>query len=345
MKNLKKTILVIFVLILAAAPVFSMDLAKLQENLGGFTDNMATALPFNSSIGLNWSDAYIGQLLAVPPHFGIGVTTGFTTMKFDAINGLLDMFGESMPLSDVDMLKNIGLPLPAYTVDARIGGIIKPFDIGIKAGYIPPDLMGNMFDSFDNFGLNYLLVGADFRYSLINKKILPIRLSVGLGVNYLQGGINTSISGENLSFKFTDTNDDEYTLFPGDVNMGLEWKTVSAELKAHVSFPFKIVTPYAGVGISYARSEAGLKFKSDISIKDNSDVDVDLKDVEEILKGYGLSGITAQGFESMNKLNGFNTRIYGGTSFNMIVIRLDLTAMYEIIGNNLGATIGLRFQL
>ena len=30
-----------------------------------------------------------------------------------------------------------GIPIPATAVEARIGGFILPFDIGIKAGYIP----------------------------------------------------------------------------------------------------------------------------------------------------------------------------------------------------------------
>ena len=325
--------------------MFSQDLEDLQKSMGKFSDSMAKALPFNSSIGLNWSDAYIGQLLAFPPHFGIGVTAGLTTLDAVSVNSLLNLFGTSMPFSDVDFLKSIGLPLPAYTVDLRLGGIKLPFDIGIKASYIPENLIGNMIDSFD-FGLNYLLVGADFRYSFTSKrKILPFRVSAGIGVNYMEGGVNTTLPADSFNFTFSGSDNNKYTIIPDEAKIGLEWKTINAEIKAHISFPFKFVTPYAGAGVSYAMSEAGFKLISDLTVKDSSNNDKEISEVEDDLKGYGLSGISNKGFGSTKKIDGINTRVYGGASLNLFVVRLDLTAMYEILGGNLGATVGFRFQL
>ena len=46
-----------------------------------FATAAASSLPLETSVGLNWSDAYIGQF----PHFGIGLTVGAATIPFSAV--------------------------------------------------------------------------------------------------------------------------------------------------------------------------------------------------------------------------------------------------------------------
>jgi len=346
MKNKKYIFTVILMIIIVSTPVFpqNLNLDELSKKVDKFTDSMAAALPLNSAIGLNWSDAYIGQLLRVPPHFGVGVSLGATTMDYSSIMDMLSAFNINIPFVNNDIFKSIGMPLPGYAVEGRIGGFILPFDIGIKAGYLPQNLLGNISDDF-NFGLKHMLVGLDFRYSLFSKKVLPIRISAGLGVNYLEGGINASIPTAS-SFEFTNPeNSDSYTISASDTNAGLSWRTVSAELKTQISFPMKFFTPYAGAGVSYAYSTAGYLIKSEITVKKDNGDPVNLNDVNDILKGYGLTSISDSGFESMKNFHNISARAFAGGSINLWVIRIDLTAMYEFFSGNLGATFGLRFQL
>jgi opacity protein-like surface antigen len=303
---------------------------------------MAQALPFNSAIGLNWSDAHIGQLSS--PNFGVGLSTGFTTMSFSPVIDLLGSFNLNLPFGDNATLMDIGLPLPGYTIDVRLGGVVLPFDIGLKFGFLPQDLLGNMFEDF-NFGIRQMLLGVDFRYSLINnRKIFPLRFSVGLGFNYLDGGINAGIP-TNLSFSFTDVDDKSFTIVSSEANAGLEWRTINTGLKVQVSVPLKFLTPYAGAGVSYAWSQAGYRYKAGISIEDASGAPVALSAVEELLKEYGLTDISEEGFESIIRINGISARAFGGASINMSYVRLDLTGMYEFISGYFGVTVGLRFQL
>ncbi|TFH03876.1 MAG: hypothetical protein E4H09_04495 [Spirochaetales bacterium] len=42
---------------------------------------------------------------------------------------------------------------------------------------------------------------------------------------------------------------------------------------------------------------------------------------------------------------GWAFRAFGGISLNLIIVNLDITGMYDFIGNNFGATVGLRVQL
>jgi hypothetical protein len=135
MKNLKGIIFGLLIIFLpAASPVFSQGAFKdLQNAADNVIDDLAASVPFNSAIGLNWSDAYIGSF----PHFGVGASLGATTIDFNAVSGLMSMFG--VPLKIEGFFEGIGFPLPAYTVEARIGGIIIPVDIGVKFGVLNPD--------------------------------------------------------------------------------------------------------------------------------------------------------------------------------------------------------------
>ncbi|MCL2808579.1 MAG: hypothetical protein FWD24_00790 [Treponema sp.] len=186
MKNCKILSFCIIILALAAGPAFSQmeSLDELKNTTESFAKAMAQALPFNSTIGLNWSDAYIGQLLDTPPRFGFGISAGATIIKLDLINKMIgELGGDQIP----DIL--MGLPLPGYTIDARIGGFILPFDIGIKVGVLDTSKMG--FDL--PVGIEYFLFGFDFRYALVDSKVMPIKVSVGAGFNHLSGGINMDV--------------------------------------------------------------------------------------------------------------------------------------------------------
>jgi len=346
MKNFQKTVLVcVVILFCATSPAFSQSTFKiddLQENADKFIDSLAKSLPFNSTIGLNWSDAYIGKM---PPHFGIGISTGFTTMDFDSLSGLISQFDKNMNFSNASNFKKYGLPIPSYTAEARIGGIIIPFDFGIKFGYISTGAFESLLENSSSelpFGLKNMLIGADVRFSPLDKKVFPIKLSVGLGFNYINGEITATLPNT-LSYSFTNSGD-TYTISQTAGELGIKWSTSVLELKTQVSFPFKFITPYAGVGISYAFSQAGYSVNSKLSVKRNG-TDVSIKDVEEILKNLGLTGVSETGFETIKKNPSFNSRAFGGFSLNLAFFRLDLTGMYNFRGGDFGITLGSRFQL
>jgi hypothetical protein len=346
MKNYQKTILICVVILFCAAnPVFSqntINIENLQASNGAldrFIYYMNLSLPFNSTMGLNWSDAYIGPS---PPHFGIGITTGFTTMNFTSISELMGKFGLGLTLDNADTFQNIGLPVPGYTVEARIGVTAIPLDFGLKFGYLPPGIFDSLMGTFSSkqaFGFKNMLIGVDARYALLIKKVSPLRFSVGAGFNYMEGAITAELP-DNLSFAFYTPEGNNFykeTKFSttDDSQLGIVWRTLTLELKMQASFSFKIITPYAGVGASYAFSWVGYRVEE--SKTDNS--------YAEELKSLGLTDVSETSFESIKRLNSFNVRAFGGLSFNLALFRLDLTGMYNIRGGNLGATIGFRFQL
>jgi hypothetical protein len=334
MKNSRKALAAACALVMcAAAPGFTQNaLTELQGGVNAFSESLAKSLPLNSSIGLNWSDAYIGQLLGAPPHFGVGVSAGISTMDFKAIDTLAASAGSSLPFELSKMI------IPAYTAEARVGGFILPFDVGLKFGFLPVlDMAG--------VRMNYTLLGGDVRYAILKGNPLLPTLSVGAGVNYLQGGIGTTIpTGQSFSFGPAGAS---HTLAVSDADMDFSWESTALDFTVQASKSFILVTPYLGLGLNYAWSRAGYDIKSDLSYDGTPLGPADADRLKGDLAAAGITGIEVDtsGFSSIIDNTGLGLRIFGGISFNLAVIRIDLTGMYSFLSNDYGATLGLRFQL
>lgn len=337
-KRIKTSILALCLILGISLSVFAeTNLSDLQKGVVDFSGSLAKTLPFNSSLGLNWADAYIGKLFpSAPPHFGVGGSFGFTTLELPMLNNLTEYLGYKLPFNMNKMF------LPAYTVEARLGGIFLPFDVGVKLGYIPPvGLWGT------SMNMNYLLAGADLRYPILDSKILP-KISVGVGVNYLKAGIGGKVgSGQELSFPNPSDPGTPNTIALEQPEVNLKWDSMSIDFKAQISKSFLIITPYLGVGGSYAWSSAGYSVDSTVTYNGNSLSQDDITAIKDFLSSQGLDSmdVSSSGISSIIKHNAFNFRAFGGASLNLVVFRLDFTGLYSFLDNNFGASFGFRFQL
>jgi len=337
----KQTKVTIFVFLLIFAVSFSAMAADpfpsfkdLQDNAAEFSEGLAKTLPFNASLGLNWSDAFIGKLFpSLPPHFGVGVSLGMTTMDSPIMKTLSGLLNTKLPVSISKM------PIPAYTAEARVGGFILPFDIGVKVGYLPEvELFG--------IGSNYLLVGGDIRYAVLNNAILP-KVSIGVGVNYLQGGVFAKMGTDIPGLEFGAGN----SISLEKPKVEFTWITKSLDFKAQISKSFLIITPYAGLGASYAWSQAGYSVKAKVNAKVNGqDVEIPdegIKELNDYIEDQKIDTlkVSKDGISSLIESNSFGLRAFGGISVNLTVFRIDLTVLYSILDNNYGGSLGFRFQL
>jgi hypothetical protein len=307
------------------------DVKDLQKGAADFSGDLAKSLPLNASLGLNWSDAYIGNLFTgAPHHFGVGVSLGFTTIPMAGmkdIAGLMDSSG----LPDMDKLI-----MPAYTAEARIGGIVLPFDVGFKFGYLNLDSL-----PLTSINVNYLLVGADIRYAVLEGDVLP-KIIVGVGFNYLKGGVGYEI-GSSQKFSYGSVNE----IALSDPKINFEWGTKSLDFKAQISKSLLIVTPYLGLGLSYAWSNAGYKFDSKVNVNGHPVSAADIKEINDYLKSAGMEtmGVSAGGISSIIEDSALGIRVFGGLSVNMAVFMIDLTGLYSFRDSNYGVSLGFRFQL
>ena len=310
----------------AAGAAHAQSLDALRKNVDDFSEKLALSLPFNSSMGLNWSDAYIGQFLGVPPHFGAGLSLGFTTMDGEALGNLMKQFDLDLPL-DLG-----GYPIPGYTVEGRIGGFVLPFDVGIKFGYLPIKP--------ENIELDYLLVGGDFRYAVLKGNVVLPSISVGVGFNYLNGGLARSI-GEAREFSYQ-VGSTPHSLKLSQPKVGFLWETSSLDFKAQVSKSLLIVTPYVGIGASHAWSKAGYKVESKLTDETGQPLDAAAK---QAIATYGIADISADGFSSIKEMSGWSVRAFGGISFNLPLFKIDLTGLINFMDAQYGVTVGARFQI
>uniref|UniRef100_A0A7C3E250 Uncharacterized protein n=1 Tax=Gracilinema caldarium TaxID=215591 RepID=A0A7C3E250_9SPIR len=336
--SVKKALALTILTAALAMPGFSQNIEDLQSGAESMAKALSAALPFNSTLGLNWSDAYIGQLLGVPPHFGVGVSAGATTVKADEMKTLLTTLGVDTGVFPVL------IPIPAAVAEARIGGFLLPFDIGVKGGYIPPELGKTIKETTGGLNLDYLAAGADIRFALLKGGLLLPRVSLGVGVNYMKGGLGTTISG-GQSFTYT-YGSDTYAISASDPELGISWETTTVDLKAQISKGFLIFTPYAGLGASYGMSKAGYYVKSDITATKNNQ-SINPQDLIDLLKANNITppDISATGISSYFANNGWAFRAFGGLSLNILVLRVDVTGLYNLSDNSYGGSVGVRFQL
>jgi hypothetical protein len=316
-------VIAVLLVLLVSSLAFSqtVDLKELQNKAENFSDSLAKSLPFNAALGLNWSDAYIGKLLpSIPPHFGVGASFGFTTIDMAVAGDLAGILGFSIPLDTKKLM------LPMYAGEVRLGGLFLPFDVGVKAGVLPAvGLWGSDIDT------SYTLVGADLRYALTEGGVILPKISVGLGFNYLKGGLETSVE-KTMNYSF-----DTGSLSVANPEVNLFWETKVLDFKVQLSKSIFIITPYLGLGASYGWSEAGYEAEAPITASTGS-----LSDAQAYLDNTTIGD---NKISSTIKVNGFSARLFGGLSVNLMVFKLDLTGLYNFRDSNYGLSFGARFQL
>jgi hypothetical protein len=305
----KSLILVIIVILSIGGFAFgqSIDLTQLDKYETAFDQfalGVANVLPMASTVGLQWSDAYVGQF----PHLGFGVSAGFASIPLntivDSLSLLEDLTGESATAIYAEepfaTMQNygLGLPFPAATADLRLGGFGLPFDIGVKFGMLPGFAREEIQRAVPEIKqIDYLLWGADVRFAVVKERkrsIVP-DITVGGGYNYFRGrfamgGIipGFSMSGITLpdadqvpaddqsTWDQADTSTNTYEVNFDSPDVGFQWESHVIDFKAQVSKKLLLLfTPYVGVGASYGRSRAGGGIYSGMTVNQTGDADGD----------------------------------------------------------------------
>ncbi len=332
---MKKLLFVFTLLFLFSFGVYAQDFsyAEFEESFSDFADGVAASLPFNTTVGLNWSDAYIGQF----PHFGVGLTLGVTTIPYSALDPVFDLVGAD--LGSNEYLEKIGAPIPAYTLDARLGGFILPFDVGFKIGFIPEAVKEKL-----PLNMDYLLVGADVRVPVLKGSGIIPKLAVGGGFNYLRGDIliEELVEGEVMDISDMLGNPpgtDLLTLSDPDVNFN--WQANVIDLKAQASWKLLILRPNVGVGVAYGKSKAGGGLITDDIVYNKGSVE----SLKPYFEAAGVPFPTAEGIlVSSEDVGGWSVRAFGGLGISLLILKIDLTGMYNFTSGSIGAAINARIQ-
>ena len=191
---------------------------NIESGLNDFTFSLIKTAPSTVSHQNMWASAYIGQLLDLPPHLGAGVSIGMAQLKTDGLATVLKEMGLNYDVKN--------LFLPTLTFDARIGGLLIPFDLCVHGMMIKNPLEFNIQETF--FSIDYGTVGADIRFPLIKQNTVLPNLSLGFGYAYSKGNAGISVQEETAS-----------------VSAGYESQILQASVQ--VSKKILIVEPFAGI--------------------------------------------------------------------------------------------------
>jgi hypothetical protein len=329
------------ILLLAGGAWAQVDYDKIQAGFESFADSVADSLPIAASIGLNWSPAYIGQF----PHFGVGISAGGMFLPYESLEPIVEALGVGSSIPPA--LKTYGLPFPTIAAGARLGGFGLPFDLGFKFGMIP-EAAKDLFS--DNVTADYLLIGGDVRFRVVKGKGFVPTLSIGGGYTFLRGriGIADLPFGQNIDIS-TYMNAEGYggthELVMTNPDLVFTWDTHAIEAKVQASWKLLIFTPSVGLGGAYGISNAGGGLFSNLEYYEGGVPNPDLTNVQSVLAKYGYAVPTAQGIEVLSSANGWSFWVYGGTAINIFFIKVDLSAMYNFLNGDYGASVNLRLQL
>jgi len=288
--NKRLCLILAFMLIFSLAFSQSVNLDDFKGGLHAFLEDINLSLPDSTLSGVTWSDAYIGQFIGVPPHFGVGLATGVSRFRVAGLAKTLDLVGSELPMNE--------LIFPTIALEGRLGGFILPFDIGLRFGFLPEV-------QIKDIGLKYLHYGADIRYALLKQNLVLPNISLALGYYGTSGALSYVFNPAKIA-KVDDL------ISTDDETLAIDFQTNVIDARLQVSKSFLVVTPYAGFGLSY-------------DITDSS---------------YTLISETDTASEKR-----WQYRVFGGLSFNIAVVKIDLSGMYNFKSENWGANLGLRVQL
>ncbi len=334
---MKRVILISMMVLAAAAGAWGQTLSEFQSGFTAFSADMASTLSYNATVGNNWSDAYLGGF----PHFGVGLAVGVTAVPTASI----EPFFTAMQVAVPDSLKTMGLPIPAAALSAKLGGLILPFDVGLKAMVLPGSVASAL--SASGITADYKLFGGNVRFGLVKEGLLFPDVSFGAGYNRLTGSVGVDIPATTPSFTYVDQFSAPHTVAATNPSLSLDWATNSFDFTLQVSKGLLFLRPYAGLGYSMGKSTVSGGLLSTIT---HDGAAMTQADIDEINAALAASGQATIDISSTGIL--FNAedsspvlRIYGGLSFEIFVIKLDTTVTYVPTTKSLGASAMVRFQL
>lgn len=240
----KKLIVTVFSVVcfffLLISPLYGQTeaLDNVKANMNEFSKDLLQVIPNVSLQQGVWPDAYIGKVFpGFPPHLGGGVTAGFATVKTtalkDAIKEMEDALSVKFPtLSDTFLF-------PTITVDAKVGGLFLPFDIGLSIMKIPNLSLSKLGAPVT---VDFFTVGGSFRYAILQGNVVLPQLSIGLGGYYSKGYINVGATDGS----YINTNFDSKIFF----------------LETQLSKQFLFVTPFIGLRLAVSQANVSWDIKA-----------------------------------------------------------------------------------
>ena len=210
------------------------------------------------------------------------------------------------PIGDLnDAIEITGGELPTDTL------ILPNFAIEARiGGFALPFDIGFRFGmipetEIQDVSIKYINYGVDVRYAVLEEGAAKPDLIVGLGYYHTNGNIGYTFDTGSLPVGIPASYQTQ------EQDLDLAFSTNVFEAKVQLSKKLLIITPYIGLGGYMAKSDSTYE----VANQDGSE-----------------------------KETVFGARVYGGLSFNILLLKLDLSGMYNFMSGNWGFNFGPRIQ-
>ncbi len=334
---MKRSIAIMAIALTAALDGFSQSsLQGFQSAFSNFAGDMAGSLAVNSTIGSNWSDAYVGGF----PNFGLGVTIGAAFIKADSATSL---FNAIAPGSLPSAFTSYGIPIPATVATFKIGLPFIPMDIGIKGGYIPSSI-GSDLQGLTGVAVDYANIGVQLRYALVKQNLFLPNVSIGVAYDYQKGDLTKQLSGVPSQSFTVPASLGSYSVNVTSPTLALGWTSSVFDFTAQVSKQLLFLIPYAGAGFTVGKSTV----TGGVNATTSTNYPTGLSGLSSDLAAAGLSTpsvLNKDGFSYSVDSSSPVFRIYGGLSFRIIVLDFDAQVMYVPAAAAFGASLTARVQI
>ena len=310
---------------LAAAMGMGTDFSTegINNGMDEFGKSLLVAAP-QSSVQQNvWADAYIGKFFpSRPPHFGVGFSLGGTKLDMSGLKNAASAMEKTVASvvgsSNVDFGK---IPssffLPSLSIDARIGGIILPFDVGFSFMMTNPSLTGVNFSDPDSIkdasqamkfnwmgfdgSLDYITLGLDVRYPIWEGNLVLPKISVGAGYVYTRGQVGVKSSEGSTK-----------------ANLDLSYSTHVIFAEAQISKSFLLATVFAGGRALLSNTTTSWAW--DVSTTCNY-LGTDYTVYEEGSGSRTAKGKSASYEHGKFDFSGIQPQLYAGVGLNFLVFQ------------------------
>ena len=278
----------------------AFDKEAVESGLTEFVTALADSAPAATTMSNVWADGYVGQLIGIPPHFGVGASAGASKLDISGIKKA----GVGLGIKAIEHLGD-DFVLPVASIEAVVGGVFIPFDLSASfftvsnpIGFAGENSLQYQFDSFN----------VKLRVPLLKQNVILPNLSVGLGYAQVKGAFSVGIANSDVK-----ANSSLNTTFATSVY------SVDAQLSKSIIF----LTPYVGARLLLSQSDNTWEYSYNVadyaSDKNNGGYKTEEMDV--------------------------SYQLFAGTSFNILVVKLNVNAAIDLKTKVWSAGIGAQVKL
>lgn len=282
-----------------------------EDGLNDFCDDLADVIPNSQTQQNVYAEAWIGKIFP-GFHFGAGVNAGVSALDVSTLKDAALALG-------VDDVKDINdtLVFPTITVDARLGGIILPFDIGVTAMSIDTSKMDSVDKAIDPVAIDFFTLGADIRYAIFQGGFMRPKWSVGAGFYYTKGGV--------------DVDDDT-------AKASLDFKSTTFMVNTQASIKLLCLVPFIGGRALFSKTSVDWKVNADWASIIAKEGDTYYDGVADALKW----GILPSSFSGSSSGFSVYPQVFGGIGLDLLFLNLTVSGSYDIASKIPSAAVSVR---